>query len=63
MEDLLEVIYQNIGICGMSIRECSRNIGVSKSWVHYLIHHNLKKYSKCKYYEVVAVLDLHRTRC
>lgn len=62
MEDLLEVIYQNIGIYRMSIGECSRNVGVSKSWVHYLIHHHLKKYSKYKYSEVVIVLDLHRTR-
>lgn len=61
-DDFLELIYQNIGICGMSIRECSRNIGVSKSWVHYLIHHHLKNYSKYKYSEVVVVLDLHRTR-
>ena len=60
MDLTLQIIYECIALNGMSIRETASVAGVSKSMVHYLIHHRLRDESYGKYMKVVKVLEKNK---
>lgn len=60
LDEILESIFKCIVIDRMTIRETANTLGVPKSTVHYLIHHDLKSESLYKHTMVQAVLDYNK---
>lgn len=60
LDEILESIFKCIAIDRMTIRETADALGVPKSTVHYLIHHDLKRESLYKHTMVQAALDYNK---
>ena len=60
LDEILESIFKCIAISKMTIRETADTLGVPKSTVHYLIHHDLKRESLYKHTMVQIALDYNK---